>query len=86
MLMAIVACLNKRKFSISKWVAQNALMKAPDTQSVRCGRVRKTTPGDNRLLKVMITGSPDVFSFRIAKTVRMFRINVSSRTVRRRLE
>ena len=72
-----------RKLSISRWAVKNVLIKAPDTQSARCSRVKKTTLRNDRLLKAMVTRSPDASSSRIAETVRMSVVNICSRTVRR---
>ena len=50
-----------------------------------CGRKRKTTPRQGRLLKAAVVRSPHASSARVAESARCQGIQVSARTVRKRL-
>lgn len=73
------------KLGISRCAVQNALKRDP-LQKTRSGRVRKTSKRDDRMLKAIVSRSPDASSNRISTMAQQAGINISSRTVRRRLE
>jgi transposase len=76
------------RLHISKTAVYNALRLEEEGDVLRrsnTGRKRKTTPRDDRLFKNIVIRSPHAGSARIAQTAKDHGINVSARTVRRRL-
>lgn len=73
------------KLGISRCAVQNALKRDPFAKT-RSGRVRKTSKRNDRILKNIVSRSPDKASNEIATMAQLAGINISSRTVRRRLE
>lgn len=81
-------CAIAKRLNISRHAVQNALRKPPEDNLSRrshTGRKRITTPRDDRFLKSIVVHSPNASSARISHAARVQGIDVSSRTVRRRL-
>jgi len=77
-----------KRLKISRHAVQNVLRPSA-AASIPCrsqtGRIRKTTPRQDRWLKTIVVRSPRASSARIAESARNRGIEISSRTVRRRL-
>ena len=73
------------RLHISRCAVQNALRLVDGSNRKRCGRKRKTTPREDRILKAVVTRSPHASSARVAHEARQRGADVSARTVRRRL-
>src|SRR6478609_3854755 len=72
------------RLNISKWAVQNAVKLCTQSGRKNCGRKRKTTPREDRLLKAAVVRSPHASSARIAHEARRRGCEISARTVRRR--
>lgn len=78
-------CSIAERLHISRCAVQNVLKLGGTSRRVNCGRRRKTTPRQDRFVKSVVTASPHTSSNRIAQLAQEHGINISSRTVRRRL-
>lgn len=74
-----------KRLKISRHAVQNALRDPTPCVSRRTGRKRKTSGRQDRFLKAVVVRSPHASSARVAQYARDNNIEVSSRTVRRRL-
>ena len=78
-----------RRLKISRCAVQNALKRGTEASGrKKCGRIRKTTPRDDRFVKSVVMSSPttsSTSSSRVAQLAQERRIDVSAGTVRRRL-
>jgi len=75
-----------RRLKISRCAVQNALKRGTEASGrKKCGRIRKTTPRDDRFVKSVVMSSPTTSSSRVAQLAQERRIDVSAGTVRRRL-
>ena len=76
-----------RRLHISLCAVQNALKSTDSSTSGRknCHGHRKTSARDERFLKSIVTSSPTTSSARICQMAKDRGINISARTVRRRL-
>lgn len=71
--------------NVSRAAVQNAIKFGASKNRKNCGRRRKTTPREDRVLRRVIVSSPHTSSLRVAEIARSHSINISARTVRRRL-
>src|ERR1051325_4904392 len=76
-----IAC----KLKISRCAVQNVLKSDGVDGRKNCGRKRKTNSRQDRIMKAAVVRSPHASSARIAHNMRADGIEVSGRTVRRRL-
>jgi predicted transcriptional regulator len=76
-----IAC----KLKISRCAVQNVLKSDGVDGRKNCGRKRKTNSRQDRIMKAAVVRSPHASSARIAHNMRADGIEVSDRTVRRRL-
>ena len=77
-------CAIALRLHISRCSVQNALRSTP-TRRHNCRGVRKTTIRQDRALKAIVVRSPHASSARIAQSAAANGVNISARTVRRRL-
>lgn len=73
------------RLQISKTAVHNAVVSGGSSRRCNNRRPRKTTPRDDRLIKHLVQLSPHISSVRVAQVAGERGINISSRTVRRRL-
>jgi transposase len=73
------------RLNISRGAVRNVISSNGSSNRRNCGRKRKTTLREDRLLKGAVVRSPHASSARLAHESRQRGCNISSRTVRRRL-
>jgi transposase len=75
-----------QQLKISRCAVQNAIKAGrPICNRKNCGRKRKTTPRDDRVLKQVVTSSPHTSAARLVQVLKERGTNISQSTVRRRL-
>ena len=74
-----------KHLGISRCAVQNAL-KFNGNKRKNCKGVRSTNSRDDRFIKRCVTDNPSISSSRISHIMKERNVNVSSRTVRRRLQ
>jgi len=74
-----------RRLKISRCAVQNVLKSSGATRRSKCRGVRKTTPREDRFLKSVVQSSPHTSSANVSHLANERGIEISSRTVRRRL-
>ena len=77
--------LISQQLKISRFAVQNAIKAGPICNRKNCGRKRKTTPRDDRVLKQVVTSSPHTSAARLVQVLKERGTNISQSTVRRRL-
>ena len=68
------------RLHISKCAVQNAIRLGENSNRKNCGRPKKTTLREDRLLKAAVVRSPRASSARIAHDARLRGCDISSRT------